>query len=107
VIDHVREGAGTAARAGAKEYSTPIDVWSLGCIMAELLTKEVLFPGKSELDQVGRIMALLGPPTAEVWPGAAALPHINKARGAVPCAGPAAGQAGFLDAMLHQAQPAF
>jgi len=61
--------------------------------MAELLTKEVLFPGKSELDQVGRIMALLGPPTAEVWPSAATLPHINKARAAAPCAGPAAGQA--------------
>jgi len=80
VIDHVREGAGTAARAGAKEYSTPIDVWSLGCIMAELLTKEVLFPGKSELDQVGRIMALLGPPTAEVAGRRGAAAHQQGAR---------------------------
>lgn len=40
---------------GAKEYSTSIDMWSLGCIMAELLTKEPLFPGKSELDQLDKV----------------------------------------------------
>ena len=68
--------------AGAKEYSTAIDVWSLGCIMAELLTKETLFPGKSEFDQIGRIFKLLGSPTPENWPGAAALPaHGKGARG--------------------------
>lgn len=69
--------------AGAKEYSTAIDVWSLGCIMAELLTKETLFPGKSEFDQIGRIFKLLGSPTPENWPGAAALPHMAKVRGEV------------------------
>ena len=38
-----------------KEYSTPIDLWSVGCIFAELLTMKPLFPGKSEIDQINRI----------------------------------------------------
>ena len=37
---------------GIKEYSTPIDVWSCGCIFAELLTLKPLFPGKSEIEQI-------------------------------------------------------
>lgn len=40
---------------GAKEYSTAIDMWSVGCIMAELLSKEPLFPGKSEIDQLDKV----------------------------------------------------
>lgn len=39
----------------AKEYSTPIDMWSVGCIFAELLLMNALFPGKSEIDQLNRI----------------------------------------------------
>nr|CAI5848543.1 unnamed protein product [Callosobruchus analis] len=39
----------------AKEYSTPIDIWSVGCIFAELLLMNALFPGKSEVDQLNRI----------------------------------------------------
>ena len=68
------------ACAGVRKYSTPIDVWSVGCIMAELLTKETLFPGKAEFDQISRIFKLLGAPTPETWPGASALPHMQKAR---------------------------
>ena len=40
---------------GAKEYSTAIDMWSLGCIMAELLAKEPLFSGKTEFDQLDKV----------------------------------------------------
>jgi len=40
---------------GAKEYSTPIDMWSVGCIFAEFLMKKPLFPGKSEIDELNRI----------------------------------------------------
>lgn len=40
---------------GAKQYSTAIDMWSLGCIMAELLSKEPLFNGKTELDQIDKV----------------------------------------------------
>lgn len=43
---------------GAKEYSTAIDMWSLGCIMAELLAKEPLFNGKTEFDQLDKVPSL-------------------------------------------------
>jgi cyclin-dependent kinase 2 len=35
---------------GAKEYSTPIDIWSIGCIFAELIGRTPLFPGEDYLD---------------------------------------------------------
>lgn len=38
-----------------KEYSTPIDVWSVGCIFAELLLMNALFPGKAEVAQLNLI----------------------------------------------------
>lgn len=38
-----------------QKYSTAIDMWSVGCIMAEFLTRKPLFPGKSEIDQLNRI----------------------------------------------------
>ena len=40
---------------GTKKYSTEIDMWSVGCIMAELLLKEPLFQGKSEIDQLIKV----------------------------------------------------
>lgn len=40
---------------GVKYYSTPVDIWSIGCIQAEMLTKRALFPGDSEIDQLFRI----------------------------------------------------
>ncbi|KAL6779722.1 CDKH1 [Auxenochlorella protothecoides x Auxenochlorella symbiontica] len=63
---------------GAKHYSTAVDVWSVGCIMAELLTREPLFPGKGEIDQLGKIFGLLGTPTEETWPGLDRLPNFRK-----------------------------
>ncbi|KAJ0976983.1 hypothetical protein J5N97_012457 [Dioscorea zingiberensis] len=62
---------------GAKQYSTAIDMWSLGCIMAELLTKEPLFNGKSEMDQLDKIFKMLGTPNEEIWPGFSKLGHPN------------------------------
>ena len=54
---------------GTKTYDTAIDMWSVGCIFAELLLKEPLFPGKAEPDQLSRIFRLLGHPTPASWPG--------------------------------------
>ncbi|EHA8589393.1 putative Cyclin-dependent kinase G-2 [Cocos nucifera] len=62
---------------GAKEYSTAIDMWSLGCIMAELLAKEPLFNGKTEFDQLDKIFRTLGTPNEKIWPGFAKLPGIK------------------------------
>ena len=44
-------------------YSSPIDVWAVGCIMAELYTLQPLFPGRSEVDQLFRICSVLGTPS--------------------------------------------
>ena len=45
---------------GIKEYSTPIDAWSVGCIFGEFLLMNPLFPGKSESDELNRIFKMLG-----------------------------------------------
>lgn len=43
-------------------YSSPIDVWAIGCIMSELYTLQPLFPGRSEIDQIFRCCSVLGTP---------------------------------------------
>ncbi|KAF3610776.1 hypothetical protein DY000_02051372 [Brassica cretica] len=50
---------------GATEYTTAIDVWSAGCVMAELLLGQPLFPGESGVDQLVEIIKVLGTPTRE------------------------------------------
>ncbi|TFK41010.1 kinase-like domain-containing protein [Crucibulum laeve] len=59
---------------GATEYSTAVDMWSVGCIFAELLLKEPLFPAKGELELISMIFKLLGPPTKSTWPEFTSLP---------------------------------
>merc|ERR1712042_358761 len=53
---------------GAARYSTPVDLWSIGTIFAELATKKPLFHGDSEIDQLFRIFRTLGTPNNDVWP---------------------------------------
>ena len=59
---------------GKKDYGFPIDIWSLGCIFAELLTNEPLLPGKNEVNQITKIFEVFGVPTEESWPGFRQLP---------------------------------
>ncbi|XP_058498416.1 cyclin-dependent kinase 11B isoform X2 [Solea solea] len=63
---------------GAKEYSTAVDMWSVGCIFGELLTQKPLFPGKSEIDQINKIFKDLGSPSEKIWPGYNELPALKK-----------------------------
>ncbi|XP_025268161.1 mitogen-activated protein kinase 13 isoform X2 [Camponotus floridanus] len=49
----------------SKRYTRGIDMWSLGCILGEMLLGKPLFPGSSTINQVERIMATLPPPTDE------------------------------------------
>lgn len=49
----------------SSEYTKQIDVWSIGCVFAELLGRAPLYPGEDYLDQVQRIIGVLGTPTAE------------------------------------------
>ncbi|XP_039068968.1 cyclin-dependent kinase G-2-like isoform X2 [Hibiscus syriacus] len=62
---------------GARQYFTAIDMWSLGCIMAELLSKEPLFNGKTEFDQLYKIFRTLGTPNETIWPGFSKLPGVK------------------------------
>ncbi|KAH7440838.1 hypothetical protein KP509_03G013400 [Ceratopteris richardii] len=50
---------------GAVHYSTAIDIWSAGCVLAELLLGQPLFPGESGIDQLVEIIKVLGTPTRE------------------------------------------
>ncbi|XP_065161473.1 cyclin-dependent kinase 7 [Atheta coriaria] len=54
---------------GAQQYSTGIDMWAVGCILAELLLRVPFLPGDSDLDQLTRIFQVFGNPTEENWPG--------------------------------------
>jgi cell division cycle 2-like protein len=60
------------------KYSTPIDVWSIGCIFGEFLTMKPFFPGKTEQDQLNLVFKDLGTPNDKVWPGYSELPVVKK-----------------------------
>lgn len=59
---------------GATTYSTAVDMWSVGCIFAELLLKEPLFQAKGEVELISMIFKLLGAPTSSTWPEYSQLP---------------------------------
>ena len=62
---------------GAERYGTPVDVWSVGCILAETATARPLFPGDSEIDQLFKIFRVRGTPNDHVWPGVSRLPNYK------------------------------
>lgn len=49
----------------SKGYTKSIDVWSVGCILAEMLNNRPIFPGKHYLDQLNLILAVVGSPSQE------------------------------------------
>ncbi|KAN0063770.1 Cyclin-dependent kinase catalytic subunit [Thecaphora frezii] len=62
---------------GSRHYSTAIDMWSVGCIFAEMAMRSPLFPGDSEIDEIFKIFRTLGTPTEEAWPGVRSLPDYK------------------------------
>lgn len=95
---------------GARLYSTPVDVWALGCVLGEMAAGRTLFPGDSEIDQLFRVFRALGTPgTPQLWPGARALPDYRAAFPSWPARAPQrllapdarAGLGALLDALLR------
>lgn len=65
---------------GAASYGAAVDMWSVGCIFGELLTREPLLQGKNEVDELTRIFELCGVPTDDTWPGFRRLPNAKSLR---------------------------
>eukprot|EP01012_Entosiphon_sulcatum_P039733 TRINITY_DN5276_c0_g1_i1.p1 TRINITY_DN5276_c0_g1~~TRINITY_DN5276_c0_g1_i1.p1 ORF type:complete len:473 (+),score=111.56 TRINITY_DN5276_c0_g1_i1:23-1420(+) len=63
---------------GEESYTPAVDMWSVGCIFAELLNKEPMCSGSTESAQLLKLWDLLGTPTEEQWPGWERLPNAQK-----------------------------
>ncbi|CAJ0578274.1 unnamed protein product, partial [Mesorhabditis spiculigera] len=63
---------------GSTNYSTSLDMWGVGCIMAEMCTGRALFPGSRDVsDQLNTIFSIRGSPDPKAWPEVAYLPHYD------------------------------
>ncbi|KAL9131645.1 MAG: hypothetical protein Q9217_000456 [Psora testacea] len=69
---------------GGRQYSTSVDMWSVGCIFAEMCTRKPLFPGDSEIDEIFKIFrgivdvdSILGTPDDKAWPGVTSFPDYK------------------------------
>ena len=62
---------------GAKHYGGAVDVWSVGAVFAELVTRAPYMPGNNELDQVRLICEAVGTPNDDNWPGVTSLPEYT------------------------------
>ncbi|KAK1438284.1 hypothetical protein QVD17_04091 [Tagetes erecta] len=61
---------------GATDYGVGIDLWSAGCILAELLAGKPIMPGRTEVEQLHKIFRLCGSPSEEYWKKTK-LPHAT------------------------------
>ena len=59
---------------GSRKYSTPVDIWSIGCIFAEMVNGSPLFSGTSEESQLDTIFRHIGTPNETIFPGVTSLP---------------------------------
>jgi cell division cycle 2-like protein len=60
---------------GTTVYGREVDMWSVGCVFAELVTKAPILQGKNEVDQLAQIFSLCGLPTEKKWPEFYRLPN--------------------------------
>nr|DAD37959.1 TPA_asm: hypothetical protein HUJ06_008600 [Nelumbo nucifera] len=61
---------------GATDYGVGVDIWSAGCILAELLAGKPILPGRTEVEQLHKIFKLCGSPSEDYWKKAK-LPHAT------------------------------
>ncbi|XP_047317845.1 cyclin-dependent kinase C-2-like [Impatiens glandulifera] len=69
---------------GTTRYGPAVDLWSVGCIFAELLHGKPIFPGKDEPEQLTKIFELCGAPDESIWPGVTKMPWYNNFKPARP-----------------------
>uniref|UniRef100_A0A3B4WMC5 Protein kinase domain-containing protein n=1 Tax=Seriola lalandi dorsalis TaxID=1841481 RepID=A0A3B4WMC5_SERLL len=62
---------------GETHYGPAIDLWSAGCILAELLLRKPILPGRNEFEQLDLVFKLLGTPTEQSWPGVSKLAYFD------------------------------
>jgi len=62
---------------GARHYSSPVDIWSAGCIFAEMAMGTPLFVNYNEIGQLFKIFQILGTPNNDSWPGVETLPDYQ------------------------------
>ncbi|KAJ7523784.1 hypothetical protein O6H91_18G062600 [Diphasiastrum complanatum] len=63
---------------GSTRYGPAVDMWSVGCIFAELLNAKPILPGKNEQEQLSKIFELCGTADESTWPGVSKLPWYHK-----------------------------
>eukprot|EP00310_Coccolithus_braarudii_P015107 CAMPEP_0183356798 /NCGR_PEP_ID=MMETSP0164_2-20130417/45200_1 /TAXON_ID=221442 /ORGANISM="Coccolithus pelagicus ssp braarudi, Strain PLY182g" /LENGTH=299 /DNA_ID=CAMNT_0025530297 /DNA_START=126 /DNA_END=1025 /DNA_ORIENTATION=+ len=63
---------------GSKAYTSAVDIWAAGCVIAQFWCLSPLLPGESDMEQIFQVMTLLGSPTEEVWPGGSLTPDFHK-----------------------------
>lgn len=66
---------------GTQQYSTAIDLWSMGCIFGEMYLREPIFAGTTDRDQLVKIFSRVGAPNEKSWPGWERLPGFPDAKG--------------------------
>jgi cyclin-dependent kinase len=64
---------------GNTQYGAPVDIWGVGCIFAEMSNGKPIFEGANDLDQLKKVFATLGTPTADSWPTMRKLPGFVEA----------------------------
>ena len=62
---------------GYDNYTTKVDSWSIGCIMAEMIVEKPLFMGDCEIGQLFKIFQIMGTPNESNWPGVSKLPDYK------------------------------
>ena len=62
---------------GETNYSSAVDIWGLGCLLFEMVTKKPIFAGTDEISQIDSIYKVLGTPSPDSWPAIVDLPWYH------------------------------
>lgn len=65
---------------GSRNYDAAVDMWAVGAIFAELLHTVPLFPGQNDIDQLYRVVQVLGNPDSQQWPVRAMMIFLSLVR---------------------------